>query len=236
MEFIVDIVLIAIIAVSSVIGFKRGIVRTVFGCFAVAAALACAFFLAPHAGNFIKETSVYEKMSSRVVDIIDGYLDGSTENIESGLAELSQSPLSATLSRLGFDIQAESEAYLERLDEAGNNCAVTVADTVLSFLATMLGALIMFILSLIAIKLAGIILEKVFRLPVLKAINKLGGGILGAVMGIVFAYIFCTALEILLPHIPENPVLYIGMEENTVIYKFFVSTNPLVVLFLNFWR
>ena len=126
MEFIVDIVIIAIIVVSSVIGYKKGIVNTIFGCFAVAAALVCAFFLAPHAGNFLKETSVYEKMSTRVVEIVDGYLDGGTENIESQLKELSESSLSVTLSRLGFDFKAEADGYIERLDEAGNNYAVTI--------------------------------------------------------------------------------------------------------------
>ena len=230
MEFIVDLVIIAIIVASAVIGFKKGIIRTFFGFFSVIAALICAFFLAPHAGDIIKETSVYEKMSAGVTEIIGGYLDGGTENIESQLQEFSQSSLSDTLSRLGFDFEAEADAYIAKLNEAGSNYAVSITDTVLSFLATMLGALISFILSLIVIKLLGVILDKVFKLPLFKVINKAGGAIVGAVLGIIIAYIFCMALEIILPYIPENPIVYMGMAENTYLYKYFVSFNPAVLV------
>ena len=230
MEFIVDIVILAIVIISAIIGFRTGIIRTVFGCLAVTAALACAFFLAPHAGAFLKDTSVYEKMSVRVVEIIDGYLDGGTENIESQLNEFANSPLSDTLSRLGFDFESEAGAYIEKLDEVGNNYAVSITDTVLSFLAMMLGALVVFILSLILIKLLGLLLEKLFRLPVLKTVNRAGGLAVGAVLGIVIAYIFCMALEIVLPYIPENPVVYMGMAENTFLYRHFVSFNPAALI------
>ena len=230
MEYIVDIVIIAIIVISVIAGCSRGLVKTVFGCFGVIAALACAFFLAQPAGEFIKGTAVYGKMSLRVVEIVDGYLDGGAQSAQAQLDEFMNSDLSGTLTRLGFDIESAADTYVEKLDEAGNGFAVYITDKVLSFLATALGALAVFLLSLILIKLLGFILECIVKLPVLKTVNRVGGGIAGAVSGIITVYIFCMALEIILPYIPDNPVIYMGMAENTFIYRYFASFNPATLI------
>ena len=37
-------------------------------------------------------------------------------------------------------------------------------------------------------------------------------------------------VEILLPYIPQNPVIYAGMEKDTILYNFFVNLNPVILL------
>ena len=51
-------------------------------------------------------------------------------------------------------------------------------------------------------------------------------------MGGVFcsAFLLCMALEVLMPYIPKNPVIYAGMEKDTVLYGFFVNINPFIFL------
>ena len=64
----------------------------------------------------------------------------------------------------------------------------------------------------------------------LNGINRLGGFVVGLVLGIFSVYILCMIVEILLPYIPQNPVIYAGMEKDTILYNFFVNLNPVILL------
>ena len=129
--------------------------------------------------------------------------------------------------------QAEILDGKESLKE---NYAKKMTEWIISCIASVLGTAAVFVLSLLLLKVLSALFEALFRLPLLKTVNKLGGGVVGLVLGLVYAFLICTAIHLLLPYIPENPVIYMGMEEDTVIYKFFVSANPLMLLFLNSWR
>lgn len=240
MEIIADVIIIAIVLISVTAGYRKGLVRTLFRCLTVAAAIAVSFYTGPMLGDFIKSTDEYTVISGNVSEKVSDYFDSvvlsGIEDAEKSKTDFEETPLAETLSRLGFD----SEKMLEHYKTAVVSGAENVKDEyvegltryILSCLANALGHLVMFLAALIVIKLIGVIAEKLFDLPVLKIVNKAGGGLLGAVFGIVIAYIVCMAIETLLPYIPENPVFYMGMAEKTYLYRYFVNFNPMIFLLL----
>ena len=239
MEYIVDIVIVAIVVVSVIIGYKRGLIRTLLACLTLVVAIAVSYYFGPYVGEYIKSSNAYERMSEGVVGEVSQYVGdvarSEIENAENSFGEFRQSGLAQTLSRLGFDSENAFDRYKESVISGAENLSTEYAEGivgyVLSCLANALGVLVTFIAALILIKLLGYLIEKLFKLPVLRTVNRAGGAIAGALVGLLWAYAACMALEILLPYIPENPVVYMGMAENTILYKYFVDFNPAVLLF-----
>ena len=240
MAYICDIVLALVIVMSVVLGFRRGLVKTAFKCLSLVAAIALAYFFGSYAGDFIRTSGIYDDVSLKAQQAISSHFD----RIESeGLAaaeesrqKFLESDISKTLSRLGFETDSLYEKYESAIDKGTENAkekfATEAADKILSCLADALGALAVFILALIILKLLSFVFEGIFNLPVLKFVNKLGGTALGLVFGLALAFILCMAVEILLPYIPNNPVIYPGMEKDTVLYSFFLNLNPVILLLL----
>ena len=54
----------------------------------------------------------------------------------------------------------------------------------------------------------------------------------GIISGFIGVFALCMIMETMLPIIPENPVVYVGMSEHTLLYRFFVNLNPVISLLL----
>lgn len=236
--YIVDIIIAILLLVSVLLGYRRGFVKTVFSCFSVVIALVIAALLGSHVGSFIKESDIYDDMTKDVRQELYGFFEKTMEegidNADELDRKLDESPAIKSLERLGVDVDALFESYkLAVSDGAGNVRSLAVkivTQKVMSALANALGTLITFVVALIVLKLLSKLLDGVSKLPVLNSINKIAGIAAGAILGILGVFSACMALEILLPYIPENPIVYMGMEENTVLYRLFVNLNPVLLL------
>jgi uncharacterized membrane protein required for colicin V production len=240
LAYICDIVIAVIVLVSAIVGRKRGFVKTAFGLLSFVCAIVLSYFFGSYAGDYIKTTSVYEDLSRKATLSISEYIDKTAEaeleKLQIRDEEMSESEIVKTLERLGLETDSFYDRYEDAIKEGTENAkekfAQNAATKVMECLANALGVLVTFVLSLVALKILGFLVDRLFRLPVLNGINRLGGFIVGLVLGIFSVYILCMIVEILLPYIPQNPVIYAGMEKDTILYNFFVNLNPVIfVLF-----
>lgn len=74
--------------------------------------------------------------------------------------------------------------------------------------------------------LLALIIDKIFKLPVLKQANKLLGGVLGAVCGAIAVLVLCVALQIS-SHVVYN-TKYINLVENSVIVQTVLSDEKVL--------
>lgn len=238
MAFIVDIVIAVILLVSVLVGRKRGLVKTLFGCLSLVAAIVVAAMFGSYAGDLIKETEFFEGISENVARDISEYFDKTAkkgvENITSSDLDLEASPAGSLLVRLGIDSGGLEKAYIGALEKGAENVKADVVNAVqgpvLECLADAMGTLAVFILSLIALKLLSYVFDGIAKLPILSTVNKFGGLLAGAVSGVLLVFVLCMILNVVLPYFPENNIVYIGMEKDTVLYSFFLSLNPVILL------
>ena len=238
MAYICDIVIAVIILISAIVGKKRGFVKTAFGLLSFFCAIAISYFFGSYAGEFIKTTSVYDDLSQKVTSSISEYFDKvaeeQLERIELRSEEMSESGMVKNLERLGLETDSFYDRFEDAIKEGTENAkekfAQNAAAKVMECLANALGVLATFVISLIALKILGFLVDRLFRLPLLNGLNRLGGLIVGLALGIFSVYILCMIVEILLPYIPKNPVVYAGMEKDTILYNFFVNLNPVIFL------
>lgn len=240
MKFVLicDLVIALILAVSAVRGYRSGFVKTAFGCLTLVAAILLSYFFGSYAADFIRTTDIYdstkEGIRSVISDKFEGIKDEGLKDIENSRNSFEDSDMAKNLERLGLDTSSLFERYERSIEESAGNAmgdfAEETSEKIAHCLANALGVLVVFILSLIALKLLSAVLNSVFTLPVLNVINKLAGLVTGMVLGMLVCFVLCTAVEILIPHIPRNPVIYAGMENDTYLYRFFLNLNPVILL------
>ncbi len=235
MTYIVDIVLALVLVFSVIKGYKKGFIKTAFNLLTVVLAIAAAYFFGPSMGEVIRTTDAYnsvcESVNGTITDYFMNRADGEAVD-EATVAE--DVPVLGILDRLGVDTEELYMSYENAMAESSQNAAENVmnnvAAPVLEALSTALGAVVVFIVAWIVLKIVKWILESIFKLPVLKGLNKLAGLAAGAVLGVLSCFVICLVIEVLLPYIPSNPILYPGMENSTVLYNFFVTKSPFFFL------
>ena len=184
--------MVLIFAVFIINGRKRGFINTALSLAASAIAIFVAYkYAMPVAqwadGAFIKSAAVNtfsEAISAHlssgtqaVIDAVPSYI---TEAAAAGGVSLQE-----LISGIGSTINAEQAA--EQIYGAIYSIIILPVLTVVAFLA--IYAIISFILSF-AVKA----IDKVFKLPGLKGLNKTLGGLLGAVKGVAAVAILCAVL------------------------------------------
>lgn len=262
MAFIVDIIIIVLLVFSVFMGYKKGLVKTLFGCFSLIAAIVLASVFGAPVGNAVKdsvffdgvEQSVTNEISTNVNDLQEkpdalqaqyvgaNYEDDKISQGEKMVEDFADSALGRTVFRLGVDEEQIKKDFANAIDGVGDKVkgssdvkgvlVSVIAGPVLDCIASALGTVIVFIVSLILLKILCYFLDKVFKLPILNTVNKYGGLCAGVVSGVIGIYVLCMIIETLLPILPANPVLYAGMAENTIVYNFFINLNPVKTLLL----
>ena len=76
-----------------------------------------------------------------------------------------------------------------------------------TLLVNIIAFVIILVVSKILIRVIGNLLGIFTKLPVIKQFNRLGGGILGGLVGILMLYIVCAVVVLFLPLKPESNVL-----------------------------
>ena len=235
LKYVVDVVIAAILVGSVIRGFRRGFIKTVFSCFAVVVALGLAYFFGPTVGNFIRTTDVYANVEEKIDTQIEQYFESKVgETVQNPLENGDVADSFETLKRLGINVEELYGNYENAMTQGSHNLqegfSENVAEPILRALSTALGAIAVFILALIALKLISLVLGGIFSLPVLKQLNHVAGLAAGAVFGVLMVFALCLVIEVVLPYIPENPVLYMGMDKDTILYGFFVKMSPMFFL------
>ncbi|BFL48743.1 CvpA family protein [Lactonifactor longoviformis] len=192
-----SIVVLAFLIFTIINGFRRGLIRTVISMVSVVLAVILASFISPHVSEFLEEqTPVYDKIQEICETQMENYvtggeeIDGDGEKQSSIIEEL---PLPESLKN-SLLLNNTAEGYSQLVvGTFGEYLSVYIAHMLVKGIAAVLA----FILAIILIRLLSFALESVAQLPVLSSINRVGGGLAGAVQGILIVWIFFLIITIL---------------------------------------
>ena len=235
MQYIVDAALAVLIIINTVRGYRKGLVKTVFGLASVIIALITAYLFGSCAGEFIRSTDAYEDICISTEKKLAQYFEEQAEsNSAAAYEKLSESAFIKQLENMGVDTQKELDKYTASLEDGADNASAVLSESValpvLEALSNVLGTVIVFVAVLLICYILSVILSGLFRLSFLRPLNTAGGLILGFVLGVFYAFVLCMVIKSILPCIPENPVIYTGMENDTVLYGFLSRINPFFLL------
>ncbi len=208
MGIILDIFIIAILALNIIMGYKKGLINVVFNIFAFLIAILISLILYKPVANFIiNNTNIQENMKTMIMK----------NNKESEPKEENSTN----------DIQKYIENQMKNLNEEAKETATEIlAQNVSTKLIEIMTVIILCILTRIVLIIFKFFAETLANLPIVKQCNELGGIIYGVVTGIIIIYIILTILFFVVS-INENGTIS-NMIDSSFITKILYDNNIIV--------
>lgn len=219
---VADIIIIAVFALLFFIDFKRGIAITILN----VAGLALTGFLAYYISNFLASwvytAFVQQTLTTNLQQMID------TQGINSAIANSFSALPNWVMGMLGFFLSIfglDSSVYTNDFQVPNSATAAvstSVENLIQPVITGMFRLVIGAVLSIIIFIIIKILVKKlaiVFKIPVVKQINKLLGGVLGLAEAAILVFfavnIFSGVLEFSNPEMLNNPMI------SGAVFKFF---------------
>jgi len=225
LSIIIDLVLLVILALFIISGYRRGFIKSVSGIIALVLAFYGAGFVAARYSH--KFTPMLEPFISGIVD------KSVNETREEYIEETGQLPDEedeldtigmGSLLNLGI-FKGTAAKIIEDLKEnvthAGQSFKTAVANRLTESVTYILTFIVVFLLIIIFFTILANLINLAFRLPGLDAINSAGGMLLGAVKGLLVLFAVAWAMRYLGRVFPENTL------NNTYFLRFLMSNNLL---------
>ena len=224
---IYDIILILIFVLLIIIGCKRGaakmLLNIVFAFFSYAAAI----FLSNYLSDLIYNNYIKDKVISSVSSFVSqSQISSATRNISDTVSNLPVT-IKAAFAFTNNDLsQTITEAVKEAPQKALQSVESAIAPIVTAFLSFLLSILLFIIISFLLRFLLMRPLLKVFKLPILKQVNIILGGVLGAIDAVLIVSFLAYLMRILIPYIGDKSFM---LSESTIynsyIFYYFYSGN-----------
>lgn len=223
MSLILDLIVIAVFIIFVCIGIKNGFIKTLVSLIGFIVALVLAIIIANKCSFAIYDRFISDIVKNSISDAISSNVGNDVESVIANIPDLFLDLAKA----LGYDI---NELVMGNIGETVQLTAEAVAETISRDIARPIIVniirIILFLIAFFVIRLLigwiGGILNVVDKIPVLRKFNKLLGGILGAVKGLLVVYFICY-LVVLLAGFGADGVLGISTEtiENTKLLSIF---------------
>ncbi len=200
----IDIVVLAVVLLFAVLGWKRGLVRTLTELLAVVLALVFSVQFARAAAPVVIDKALrpatYGAIAQRVEELTAENmpelqpvveLEQVVEAIPNGfIREQTQ----AFLAEIESSVQSALASTPEALEQAGKDVADAVLDGVVQDLVQALLCAAFFVVLTAVLRLLARVLRVVEKLPVVRQLNGLGGALIGLGKGLILV---CLALWVL---------------------------------------
>lgn len=190
------IVVAGILLLTAYKGFRRGFIREIVSFFFVFLALAVSWAINPYVNEFFMEnTPVYKKIQESCQSFVESQkkqeLTSPGTEEQTGFIEGLELP---ELLQKGLESNNTAEVYTYlAVDSFGEYISEALARMIVNGLSFFVS----YLLASVILRLGTWVLNLLAGLPVLKSANKLAGGLVGAVKGVLFVWIAFLVMTIL---------------------------------------
>ena len=236
MHFILDIVIVALCALTILVSYKRGFFKSVMSLCSGVGALLVAYTFTPKLAIIVKEKFLLDKIVGGVVDTLASMAkagaDGA-QNIVSDLSKLLENSQFLTiLDQYGADSQHITELINSANDgshAAVEQVAYAVADPIAGTIANIAVFIGLFLAAILVLRLITWAIGIVFTLPVLRGVDKMLGLVFGVISALLFVWIFAMVADAAVQAIASVApgTIDASILDDSVLLKFFARYNPI---------
>jgi len=203
MNYLIDLIVIAIIALFTFIGYKKGLIKVAFGLVSFVLAIVISVALYRPISNFIIqytplddyiENTIYERLDSPETT------DEETDNIVSN--------------------------YYTNIKNSSTNI---IANSISKSIINVSCMIIVFVISKIILLFFKFTGDLIAKLPLIKQFNSAGGFLYGLLKGFIILYSLLALIAIISPIININEILTII--NNSIITNIMYNNNIIFILF-----
>ena len=222
---IADGLVLAVLLIFACIGARRGLILSLCGLLAFVVAFLGASFAARTLSPVVAD-ALEPKFAAAIEEQLNESIRQQAEAGEAAVLSPDDVPLEGVLDALremGFYetlINTVDRAVESGMTAAAASAAAAVAAAIAQSAAYLILFLLGFFLILLAWRLLSRALDLVARLAGLHFLNKTGGALFGLVQGCIILFVAAWLLQFFGQVLPRELV------EQTVLLKFFMTTNP----------
>ena len=177
MGIILDIILVAIVALNIFICYKKGLVKLAVGLIAVLAAIILALILYKPVSNIIiKNTDIDEKIENAIINNFSADTNGNGEVRYVGILDYLEKYVDDAINKTQNEIVYETAGTM----------AIKIVNT-----AVLLG---IFLIVRIVLQLLTFVSDIITSLPIIKQFNEVGGVLYGIAKAILIIYVILAIL------------------------------------------
>jgi len=223
LHWIIDLIIVAILLVSYLRGRKKGLILTLCGLAAFFVALFGARFFSQHLSPMAADaltphfSSMMEQNTDLVLtDRLDQLLTGAEgENL-----------LLDALKAVGL-YEPFADSVRDLLGQQSATAVTDAATALAHAIAEVVASVVIFIVAFLLILLVWFLLSRLLnlaaRLPLIRGLNRLLGGVIGLVQGALLLFFAAWILKLCGGVFPTDVV------DASTVLKFFMTTNPISI-------
>lgn len=236
MGYVIDILLIAIIALSVYFSVKKGFIRTVMGTVSLLLALILTLAFYEPVKEKITNSGIVDDFKTSVSVKLSEIEKTNEGNFDAeSLMDNKPSEFVELLDNFGIDYNELKLQYdnwvsnsVEDIHEKLINAIIT---PIIDLLASGLAFVGLFIVFFFALKLATFLLDKICTLPILKQANEILGFVAGALNGVLSVLVVSAIIVLLTPYLKTKGI---DIDPNdSFVFKFFSNELNIVLNFIN---
>lgn len=200
MGIIIDIFLLVVIASAVIGGAAKGLIRSVMNMLTFIAAFVCAWVFTPMLSSYFMESIFMGKITGMVDEAVTSIIGSGIGglNIDTLFSDMPQAFIDV-LERFGANTSELERYYSQQATVGSENLtgevATFIAQPIAQMISTVAAYLAIFLGIIIVLKIAAAILDIIFKLPGLSALNHIGGLLFGCVCGILYVSVFAALIS-----------------------------------------
>lgn len=231
MSILLDLMILAVIAITALLSARRGFVRTVIEVAGVIAAIFIASSLSTPIANATYGSLIEKPLVSAVSSSADDSAQGLTERVWDSLPGF----VTDNAEKFGFSKDALAQKLGDNVGNGAENAVQTAADTLVKPTVTRLLAglyfTLLFIVLTFVVRFLARVVNKMFSFSLVGSLNRTLGGVIGAVKGIIIAFVICTVV-LLAVRINGGSLWFINEDtvSKSILFRFFAGFTALYPL------
>lgn len=230
-----DLLIAAVLIGSVVFGVRKGLIRSAVSLVGGIVALILALSFSSSLGGYIDKNYVNSPMREWLIEQLPPVAEGTTaSDIDfDDLFESRPDYLKDVCSFLQVDLDDVAAHYRELKTDGVNqakSAIITYMVDPFSFsVSRVIAFAVIFAAAMLAILVISLFSKFLNNLPIIRQMDKLGGGILGGITGILFCFILVAIVSTGSKYVLRNktPSEHAKIRQNTILYKVFYAIDPL---------
>lgn len=232
MDFIVDAIIIAIIAVVIVRSSKKGFVSSLVDAFAMIIATIVSYMFTPEVSQFIYDSFIKNSVSKGFEKVLDDMNTNTAvaDKVDAMIASLPESAINLAdslgiinLNSIGAGIHMsgvidDNQLITTVLNDFAYNVMITITKIVVFF--------ILFVVATLVLRMVSNFLENINKIPLIGKLNSTLGGVLGVAKALIIILVVCTVMYFIVSS--SDNVDLVGAISDSKIYNFVTENNPLL--------
>ena len=234
-----DLIIVAILAISIFLGVRRGLIQSIISLVGSIVALVVALIFSANLGGYIDANYINAPMRSWAIDQLSASAEtvSATELDLDDLFENQPEFFLETCDFLGVDVNEMAASYesmkTDGVEQAKSAIITAMVDPLSALISRVIAFAVIFLGVMILIVVISLFSKFLTNLPIIRKMDKLGGGLFGAVTGILISFIIVAIISTGSKYVlrDRSPAELEEIKNKTVVYKVFYNLDPLTQLF-----